>query len=71
MKIVKVQIPIVTNDPHALALVYAKGRKGMAQQKLDHATLVAMGDDIKGYFRAELGKDGRWHIGGRVKDQDW
>jgi len=69
--IVKVQRPIVTNDPAELALVYAKNKQGLMQQKLDHATIVAMGDDFKAYFEAELHASGQWYIGKRVKDQSW
>ena len=71
MTIVKVQRPVVTNDPASPALVYAKGRKGMIQQRLDAATLKAMGDDYKAYFVAELKLNGQWQIGQRVGDQRW
>lgn len=71
MTIVKVQRPIVTNDPAAPALVYAKGRKGMIQQRLDAATLSAMGNDFKAFFMAELSHNGKWQIGKRIEHQTW
>lgn len=69
--IVKVQRPVVTNDPAELSLVYAEGRFGLVQQSLDAATVAAMGEDFKAYFDAELRKDGSWSIGKRVKNLEW
>ncbi|MEY9493708.1 hypothetical protein [Bradyrhizobium elkanii] len=72
MKIVKVQLALATNDPARLALVYAKGRVDLVQQKLDLATTKAMGDDPKAFFEAEYRPSiGTWSIGKRVKDQKW
>lgn len=71
MTIVKVQRPIVTNDPAFPGLVYAKGRKGMIQQRLDVATLKAMGNDYTAFFVAELKLNGQWQIRQRVGDQKW
>jgi len=70
MMIVKVQIPIVSNDPARPALVYAERHKNQVQQSLDAATVAQMGDDLKGYFEAEF-KNGRWIIGKRVADRKW
>jgi len=68
--IVKVQVPLATNDPDALALVYAKGHIGMTQQALSPGTLRQMKGDAKAFFEGHHnGK--RWVIGARVKDQDW
>lgn len=69
--VVKVQRPVVTNDPAKLALVYAKNHHGVAQQKLDYATVKAMGDDLKAFFEAELRHTGQWSIGKRVRDRKW
>ena len=71
MTIVKVQRPVVTNDPSAPGLVYAKGRKGMIQQRLDATTVAAMGDDFKAFFLADLRPNGLWDIGKRIEDQEW
>lgn len=73
-EIVKVQIPFESNDPaqFGLALVYAKDRRRMVQQKIDQTTKVLMGDDVKAFFEAEYRASlGRWTIGRRVKDRDW
>lgn len=73
-EIVKVQLPISSSDPAfaELALVYAKNGRHTAQQKLDHATKLAMGADIKAFFAAEFHRPtAQWHIGARVKDEDW
>lgn len=70
--IVKVQKPVVTNDPRQLALVYAKGRKFYVQQPLDPATDKAMGEDKKAFFEAEfIHVRNQWSIGKRVSDRDW
>lgn len=71
-EIVKVQLPIVTTDPHEPALVYAKGKKKLVQQQLDHGTRKAMGEDMKAFFEAEFSFTKQvWGIGKRVKDRDW
>lgn len=70
--IVKVQIPMVTDDPHELVLVYAKDHANQSIQALDHATRQAMGKDYKAYFEAEFRRSiGQWFIGKRVKDREW
>ncbi len=70
--IVKVQVPLIANDPAGEALVYAKGRKKMVQQRLDYTTKKLMGTDLKAFFEAEYHHaTGKWTIGKRVKDRDW
>jgi hypothetical protein len=70
--IVKVQVPLIANDPAEVALVYAKGRKKMVQQRLDYTTKKLMGTDLKAFFEAEYHHaTGKWTIGKRVKDRDW
>jgi hypothetical protein len=70
--IVKVQVPLSTNDHAARALVYAKAKENMVQQQLDHATKVALGSDAKAFFEAEYRHaQGKWTIGKRVKDRNW
>ena len=71
-EIVKVQMPLSSNVADPLPLVYAKGGKRMSTQPLDHATKLAMGADVKAYFKAEYRPTlRRWSIGARVKDRDW
>lgn len=71
-EIVKVQVPIATNDPNAQPLVYNKSRSRRALQPLDAATIKAMLTDDKAYFRAEWSvAKHQWLIGDRVKDRDW
>jgi hypothetical protein len=70
--IVKVQIPLVTNDPLGHALIYAKDKKNMVQQKLDYTTRKLLGNDMKAFFEAEYRQKTRtWLIGKRVKDREW
>jgi hypothetical protein len=72
MEIVKVQTPVVTNDPNEPALVYARFRKHLVQQHLGHATREAMGSDLRAFFEAEYqAREGVWFIGDRVADQKW
>lgn len=68
--IVKVQVPIATNDPNRPALVYAKGRKYMVQQKLDGRVDAVMKQTPKAFFEAEF-NNGVWKIGKQVPDQNW
>jgi len=71
-EIVKVQTPLSTNDPEHKALVYAKNKHRIVQQKLDHATQKLMGTDVKAFFQAEWREASQqWTIGKRVKDRDW
>lgn len=70
IEIVKVQVPMATSDPRALALVYAKGRQRMSQQKLDARTEKAMAGGYKAFFKAQY-SNGVWLIGERVMDQNW
>jgi hypothetical protein len=70
MTIVKVQTPIFSTDPAVPALVYDEARQHTIQQRLDPATLAAMGSDFKAFFDAEW--DGRqWKLGQHVKYQSW
>lgn len=68
VEIVKVQRPVM--PPSGPWLVYDQRRKNMQQFEPDIGTKNKMGDDYKGYFRANF-THGKWHIGDRVKDQSW
>lgn len=73
--ILKVQVPINESrlgDPY---LVYSEGRKFLKiLPSLPQAVLEPLGDDLKGYFNANVENDGaHWKIewGTRVDDQPW
>jgi hypothetical protein len=71
-EIVKVQIPLATNDPAALPLIYDRHREHMTQQRIDHTTKKLMGTDVKAYFQAEWRHASQqWTLGKRVRDRDW
>lgn len=70
MTIVKVQIPLATNDPTMPALIYDARRKHLVQQQLDANTRLAMGHDYKAFFEANW--DGQqWKLVSRVGLQPW
>ena len=70
-EVVKVQIPLETNDPEFRALMYNQQRR-MVQQKLDYTTKRLMGTDVKAFFEAEWRETKKeWTIGKRVKDREW
>lgn len=71
-EIVKIQIPLASNDHKPLPLIYNKGKRLMAMQELSRATKRAMGDDVKAFFLAKWDATRtQWVIGNRVKDRDW
>ncbi len=71
-EIVKVQIPLASNDHQPLPLVYAKGKRLMVMQELSRSAKKAMGEDVKAFFLAKWDRaHSQWVIGNRVKDRDW
>jgi hypothetical protein len=48
-----------------------RGQKDHGATATDHATKLAMGDDVKAFFQAEYHALGRWSIGKRVRDRSW
>jgi hypothetical protein len=70
MTIVKIQTPIVSSHPGALALVYAKGHDRVSHQPLRAETIAAMDGHPKAFFEAEWTGD-HWQIGPRAEWQDW
>jgi hypothetical protein len=68
LEIVKVQLPL--SDPTHPALVYARGRRHLTQQRLEPSARAAMGLHFKAFFEAEY-HDGAWILGERVTDRDW
>lgn len=72
VRIVKVQIPLMSNDPNVGCLVYGKGHKGSREQTITQKNFDDLKGDLKGYFEAWLNfKTNCWVIGKRVEDQDW
>lgn len=70
--IVKVQLPFASSRPELHMLVYAKNRRYMVEQKIDAATLKAMGNDLKAFFEGEYrATTNTWLLGKRVGNRDW
>lgn len=71
MPVVKIQIPIATNDPNPRCLIYEKGKKNMVQQFVSQKVIDAMHGDNRAFFEAEL-DGGRWIImSRRLPEQFW
>jgi len=71
-EVVKVQVPLATNDPEHKALIYDRRRQHLVQQNLDYTTKKLMGDDVKAFFQAEWRESSQqWTLNKRVKDRDW
>jgi len=70
MPTIKVQLPLVSSDPNALPLVYARGRENMTEQEIPTAAYVALKGKVKGYFKGEWLR-GTWRIGAPVADEPW
>lgn len=69
--IVKVQRPIVTNDPTAACLIYNEDRSITVSVALDEASLAWFGDDYKMYAKVRLWVDGTLQLIERIDNQDW
>jgi hypothetical protein len=70
MTIVKVQIPLVSSDPDAPAMIYDELFTHMTQQHLDIATLHQMAGEPKVYFNATWSGES-WQLGVRAANQKW
>ena len=71
--IVKVQLPIITNDPNAGALVYDKTLKKFNEiVPIDENILLAMSGRPKAFFRSGF-KGKTFYLGteSEVKDPGW
>jgi hypothetical protein len=55
--IIKIQIPVVSSQPHARALVYNKDRSINFMMPLPPAIKKRMGKDKKAYFEATITGD--------------
>jgi len=55
--IVKVQTPLLSNDPDAMALVYDKTRRNQGFMPIDEYLLEAMNGEPKKFFHAQILKD--------------
>lgn len=72
--IVKVQRPMVSNDPRNAWLVYAHGRKRVQeipQLSVPHHVVKKMGNDYKAYFNATWDEASGWKLLNRVEDEYW
>ena len=72
--IIKVQIPIMTNEPEPLALAYNQDRSVFVmipQEDLPPAVLQIAGRTGKGYFHAEISDDHKLMIGKEAPWQEW
>lgn len=72
--IVKVQVPLMTNEPNPEQqyLVYGRGRYKWRQQGVSDSVKKTLGNDVKGYFEATFNhKTGKWDIYNRVGFQSW
>lgn len=70
--IVKVQIPVVTNDPNAMALVYNEDRSFDVFMPITKDLKKAMGDNKKQYFHAEYDKkNNNTILKGKAPWQSW
>ena len=64
--IVKVQLPILTNDPCPHALIYSRGKKFIASLPVTPQLKEKMGSEIKQFFYWVDGK-----IAEKAPWQDW
>jgi hypothetical protein len=72
VEVVKVQLPLFSNNPKAKPLVYGYPHRHPRQQTVGKATLKAMGDDVKAYFQADWNEhQNKWIIGKRIVDRSW
>lgn len=68
--IVKVQLPIVTNDPNPQALVYDRYRRLCQHMPITKELLAAMGGEFKRYFCAYM-EGTELHLDGQAGEQSW
>lgn len=74
--IVKIQIPLASNEPDPPALVYNEDRSIEQTFPLNRAIVDMLTDSNgktkpKAYFEAYLDEDGRLVIGHEVGEQNW
>lgn len=68
--VVKVQVPLVTNEPKPMALVYDEHRRIEQQFPITKALRRAMARAFKAYFWAHM-QGTELHLDGRTGDQPW
>ena len=68
--IVKVQLPLASNDAEPKALVYNKGRSHQFLLPITKDLKEMMGDDVKAYFDADY-EEGKIELYKKVEPQDW
>jgi hypothetical protein len=69
--IVKVQLPLATNEPEPMALFYTEGKKFMILLPIDKHLLKKMKDDNKAFFYADITDSIKVTLHGRAPWQDW
>ena len=74
--IVKLQVPLATNETAPLVLAYNEDRTVVEQFPLTRPILDMMDDGAgrtraKAYFEAYIDDDGRLVLGADVGEQDW
>lgn len=73
-KIVKVQVPLSTNAPEPLALIYGAGRRNIQQVpvvELPSHVQAVMATRPKAFFLAHWRGRHGWALGERTGDQAW
>jgi hypothetical protein len=68
--IVKIQIPLTSNENDSYALVYDKTRVFMEMIPITDDLLVFLDGDVKGFFRVTI-DDEKTSIFKRVENQEW
>ena len=58
LQIIKVQLPISTNDPNAQALMYNKDRSWEGLYPIDQTVLDMMHGEFKRFFYADITDEG-------------
>tara|TARA_R110000868_G_scaffold109725_2_gene297999 strand:+ start:5420 stop:5659 length:240 start_codon:yes stop_codon:yes gene_type:complete len=71
-KIVCVKRGLSASQDAAPSLIYSRGNRQQRRQYLSRDTMAALGDDLHGYFEAEM-VQGLWWLGNRLPtgDRNW
>jgi hypothetical protein len=71
MEIVKVQLPLSSNEQTPMALVYNESRTYMVQIIVNQALLDKMDGHVKRYFLAGIPPDKKIYLVEPAEDQTW
>lgn len=70
--IVKIQLPLVTNEPEPVALVYNKDRSFTTQIPIGEEAKKVFGDDPKQFWKVNLDHETKEvDLIKRVRDRKW